>query len=139
MALQYSVGVRNGRLNSDEVVIGTAPRLQLWSGTKPANNAAIDAADGANLAEITLPSDWQAAAGSGVVDKTAGAWSSVGLAAAAGGVNITHFRLKDSAGTTCHIQGTVGTTAADMIVDNVNVDQDQSVTVTKFERTAGNA
>ena len=48
-----------------------------------------------------------------------------------------HFRIKASA--TCHIQGTVGTSGTDMIVDSVSFTAGQQFTVTAFTLSDGNA
>jgi len=134
--MEYGLALRNARLAADEVTIGTAPKLQLRSGTKPSNAGAADAGD--LLAEITLPSDWQTTPDAGKADKE-GSWSGVGTSAAGAGTTITHFRLKNSAGSVTHIQGSVGVGTGDLQVDNSSIAEDQVVTVTKFERTAGNA
>ena len=134
MALQYSVSVRNARLDQVESTVGTAPLLQLFTGSAPANCAAADS--GTKLAELTLPSDWMAAASSGTKAKS-GTWS--GTAIANG--TVAHFRIKDSTGTTCHAQGTVTITGGggDMTVDNTSIATSQAVTVSSFTLTAGNA
>ena len=140
MALKLSVAVRDAQNDAIETVVSTTPKLQLWSGTIPASCAAADAGDGAKLCEIALPSDWMAASSGGVKAKS-GTWTDVVLAAAGTGTNVTHFRLKNSAGTTCHAQGTVTVTGGggDMTMDNVSVAQNQAVTVNTFSLTAGNA
>jgi hypothetical protein len=88
------------------------------------------------LCELTLPSDWMAAASSGTKAKS-GTWSGTGAAAG----TIAHFRIKDSAGTTCHVQGTVTATGGggDMTVDNAVIAVSQAVTVNTFTLTAGNS
>jgi hypothetical protein len=52
-----------------------------------------------------------------------------------------HFRIHDSTGTTCHIQGTVTATGGggDMTVDNTSFSTGQAFSVTTFTLTAGNA
>lgn len=132
MAHQYSGAVRDAQLDQLESTIGTAPKLYFRSGTPPANCAAADT--GTLLATLTLPSDWMAAASGGSKAKS-GTWSDVGTAAG----TIGHFRIKDSTGTTCHIQGTVGTSGADMIVDNTSIGVGQTITVNTFTLTRGNA
>lgn len=98
---QYSAAVNHGRLDAVETVIGTAPLLRLLSGAMPANCAA--AQTGTQLASQALPSDWAQAASAQQKIKSAAAWS--GTFAAAGVVG--YYRLLDSAGVTCHEQGTV--------------------------------
>jgi hypothetical protein len=134
MSLQLSGGVRDAQNDAIESTSGASPKLQLRTGAPPANCAAADT--GTLLCEIALPADWMAASASGVKAKS-GTWQGNGVAAG----NVGHFRVKDSAGTTTHIQGTVTATGGggDMTMDNVNVAVDQQVTVNTFQLTAGNA
>lgn len=134
MAIQLSTGARNARLDAIETTVGTAPKLQLRTGSAPANCAA--ASTGTLLAELTLPSDWLAAAASGA-KALAGTWSGTGSA----GGDAAHFRIFDSAGTTCHMQGTVTATGGggDMTVTNVTIANGQAVAVATFTLTDGNA
>jgi hypothetical protein len=132
MAIQFSTAVRNARLDQVETTIGTSPKLQIRTGAPPADCAAADS--GTLLVEITLPSDWMAAAASGSKSKQ-GTWSATASASGTAG----HFRIKDSAGTTCHMQGTVGTSGADLNLDNTSINSGQTVTVNTFTLTDGNA
>lgn len=133
MALQYSVTVRNAKLDAVETAIGASAVLKIRTGSVPANCAAADS--GTVLATINLPSDWMAAASGGTKDKS-GTWTD---ASADNTGTAGHFRLYASDGTTCHAQGTVGTSATDMIVDSTSFTSGQSFTVTAFTLTAGNA
>lgn len=134
MTLQYSGAVRDAQLDAVETVVGTSPKLQLRTGAPPADCAAADS--GTLLCEITLPSDWMAAASGGSKAKS-GTWTGTGAAAG----NAGHFRVKNSAGSTTHGQGTVTATGGggDMTMDNINIAVDQAVTVNTFTLTAGNA
>ena len=139
MAQQFSVAVRNARLDAIEAAIGASPKLRFYSGAQPANCAA--ARTGTLLSELALPSDWMAQAANGS-KAFAGSWSGAGAAAAGTGMNIGHFAIMDAAGTTCHHQGKVGATGdgtADMTVDNLNLAQGQAISVTAFTLTDGNA
>ena len=133
MALQYSVTVRNAKLDAVETAIGASAVLKIRSGSAPANCAAAD--QGTVLATISLPSDWMDAATGGTKSK-AGTWTD---ASADDTGTAGHFRLYASDGTTCHAQGTVGTSGTDMIVDSTSFTSGQSFTVTAFTLTAGNA
>lgn len=133
MAVQLSVTVRNARLDAIETAVGTSARLKIWTGAAPANCAAADS--GTLLADITCPSDWLAAAGSGS-KALSGTWEDT---AADGTGTAAHFRLYESTAATCHMQGTVGTSGADMIVDSVSFTTGQAFTVTAFTLTDGNA
>jgi hypothetical protein len=134
MALQLSESSRNARLDQIETTIGTAAKLQIRTGSAPASCAAADS--GTLLAELTLPSDWMAAASSGSKAKN-GTWS--GTASAAGTAG--HFRLKDNGGTTCHLQGSCSATGGggDMEFDNTSIANGQTITVNTFTLTDANA
>src|SRR5688572_3618319 len=116
MALQFSTTYRNALLDQLETTVSTAPILEIRSGAAPANCATADA--GTLLASITLPSDWMTAAASGSKAKS-GTWQD---ASADGTGTAAHFRLKDSTGTTVHMQGTVTATGGggDLTVDNTS-------------------
>ena len=135
MALQYSVAVRNAKLDAVETTIGTSAVLKIRTGAAPANCAAADS--GTVLASCTLPSDWMAAASSGSKAKS-GTWEDTSADATG---TAAHFRLYASDGTTCHAQGTVTATGGggDMTVDNTSFASGQAFTVTGFTLTAGNA
>ena len=132
MALSYSTIVRNAKLDAIETAIGTAPIMRIRTGAAPANAAAADT--GTVLATLNLPSDWMAAASGGSKAKS-GTWSDTSADASG---TAAHFRIYDSAGTTCHIQGTVGTSGTDMIVDNTAFAAGQSFTISSFTLTEGN-
>lgn len=131
MAFQFSTAARNAALDAIETTVGTAPTLEIRSGSVPASAAAADS--GTVLVTMTLPSDWLAAASAGV-KALSGTWQD--LTADATGT-AGHFRIK--AGSTTHIQGTVGASGsgADMVLDNVSIAAGQAVSVTAFTLTAG--
>lgn len=133
MTIQLSTTVRSARLDVIESTISTSPIMRILSGSVPANCAAAET--GTILAELTLPSDWMAAASSGSKAKS-GTWQD---GAANNSGTATYFRIYDSGATTCHVQGTVGTSATDMIVDSVTFTVGQAFTVTAFTLTDGNA
>jgi len=139
MAQQFSVAVRNARLDAIEAAIGISPRLRFYSGGQPASCAA--ARTGTLLAELALPTDWMAQAANGS-KAFAGSLSGAGAPAAGTGTNIGHFAIMDSSGTACHHQGKVGATGdatADMTVDNLSLAQGQAISVTAFTLIDGNA
>lgn len=135
MTLQYSINVRNAKLDAVETVVGAAPLLTIRSGAVPASCAAANA--GTVLATINLPSDWMAAA-SGGTKAMAGTWQDAAADAAG---TAGHFRIHDTGGTVCHVQGTVTATGGggDMTVDNPVFAVGQQFNVTGFTLTAGNA
>ena len=137
MSYQFSVAARNGALDAIEVAAGTSAILRIYDLTAgaPANCAASITAT--LLVEMTLPSDWMAAASSGAKAKS-GTWQDTSANNAG---TADFFRVWDSAGTTCHIQGTVTATGGggDMTIDNTSIAAGQQVTVTAFDLTAGGA
>ena len=134
MTVQLSVAVRNARLDVIETTTGVSAKLQIRTGAQPANCAA--AAAGTLLAEITCPSDWMSAAAAGS-KALSGSWT---IAAVAAGT-AAHYRMMDNAGTTCHEQGTVTITGGggDITLDNTNIANGQTVTITSKTLTDGNA
>lgn len=134
MAVQLSVAVRNARLDAIESTIGVSAYLDIRTGAQPADCATADS--GTELAHIALPSDWLAAASGGSKAKS-GTWTGTGAAAGTAG----HFRVKDTSDTTCHMQGSVTATSGggDMELDNTSIAVSQSITITTFTLTDGNA
>jgi hypothetical protein len=135
MALQFSVAVRNARLDVIETTIGASAVVKLRTGAPPATCATADS--GTVLATLNLPSDWMSAA-SGGVKALLGTWQDL-LADAAG--TAAHFRLYASDGTTCGLQGTATITGGggDLTIDNPTLALNQPFSVTSFAITEGNA
>jgi hypothetical protein len=134
MAIQFSTAARNALLDAIETATGTSAILKIRTGAQPASCAAADS--GTVLATINLASDWADAAASGsksmsglpVSDTSADNTGTAG-----------HFRLYASDGTTCHCQGSVGTSGTDMIVDSVNFTAGQTFTINTWTFTAPGA
>lgn len=131
MAVQYSVAVRNARLDAIETAIGASAVLKIRTGAAPADCAAADS--GSVLATIDLPADWMDAASGGAKAKS-GTWEDT---SADGTGTAGHFRIYATDGTTCHWQGTVGLSGsgADMIVDNTSFATGQAFTINTFSLT----
>ena len=134
MTIKLSTGVRNARIGAVESAIGASAVLKIRTGTVPAN--ITDADSGTVLVSITLPADWLGAASAGVVTKL-GTWQGTGAAAGTAG----HFRIYAADGTTQHMQGTVTITGGggDMTLDNTSIAVSQTVTISGFSLTDGNA
>lgn len=101
MAIQLAVATRNARLDAIETDIGTDAILRIRTGSAPADVATADS--GTVLAEMTLPSDWLAAASNGSKAKS-GTWNDTSANATG---TAAHFRIYTSGGT-AKLQGTVG-------------------------------
>lgn len=135
MALQLGTTYRNALLDQFETTVGTSAILKIFTGSAPANCGTADS--GTVLATLTLPSDWMAAASGGTKAKS-GTWqdTSADNTGTAG-----YFRIYDSGGTVCHMQGTVTATGGggDLTVDNTSFAAAQSFTINTFTLTAPGA
>lgn len=134
MALQYSVAVRNGKLDAVPTAIGTGAILKIRTGAQPATCATADS--GTVLATVNLPNPFMAGASGGAAAKT-GTWQDPAADAAG---TAGHYRIYASDGTTCHEQGSVTATGGggDMTVDNALFAIAQVFTITGYTKTAGN-
>lgn len=131
MAWQKSVAARNAGLNAEMALIANGV-LKVFTGAAPANVAAANS--GTTLVTITLPASPFAAASGGVIAKQ-GTWAD---ASNDNSGNAGHFRIYASDGTTCHFQGTVGTTGAEMIVADISVVAAGTFTINSVTITGGN-
>lgn len=134
MAFQLSTAVRDARLDSIETTIGnTTVTLKIFSGAEPANCGAADPSG--LLCTINLPNPWMASAASGS-KSLSGTWSATASATGTAAC----FRIYDST-PTCHIQGNITASGGggDMTLDNTSIANGQTVTVTTFTLTDGNA
>lgn len=132
MAIKYDTNMRNTRLDRFDVALSTAPLLRIFTGSPPANCAA--AQTGTLLVEMNLPTVYLAASSSGARAKT-GTWQGTAVATGTAG----YFRLIRTSDTTCHLQGTAGTSGTDMILDAAAVTSGQIVSVLTFTITAPGA
>lgn len=134
MTVQLSTAVRNARVTAIETQIGTAARLAIRTGAPPATPATADS--GTELIRYTLASDWASQA-SGVLT-----FSSTPISGTATGTGTAgHYRVYASDGTTVGMQGTVTATGGggDLTVDNTSIVTGQTVQVTGWTITDGNA
>jgi hypothetical protein len=133
MAITLSAAVRNARLDAIETAIGTSAIMKIRTGAAPATVAT--ASTGTVLATLNLPSDWMAAASAGSKAQS-GTWQDTSADATG---TAAHFEICASDGTTVHMRGSVGTSAADLIVDNTSFNTGQAFNVTTFTLTDANA
>lgn len=127
MAFQYSATLRNNQVGQLQTTVGATGSLKIFSGAEPANCAAADPTG--LLVTITLPASFLTS--SGGVTTIAGTWS----ASASATGTAASFRIYDNT-PACHIQGNVTT---DLVLNNTSIASGQTVTVTQFSVTAGNA
>ena len=142
MAIQLAVSTRDARLDAIETDIGTSAKMAIYTGSMPSNCAADTT--GTKLAEFDLASDWAASATGGAKSLNNLPLTTTGAAAGSAG----YFRLFTNAqsttpgvGTPCQMQGTITATGGggDMTLDNTSIASGQTVNVTSFTITDGNA
>lgn len=131
--LNYPVAVRNTRMDAITTRVGNAGLLRIYDGAQPAD---ADTAVGAQvlLAELTCGTPFAGASASGVL--TANAIVTDSSANATG--TAAWFRLVASNGTTIVMDGTVGTSAADLILNTTSIVSGGPVAVSSFVLTHGN-
>jgi len=109
-------------LNAITALLGTAPGvIEIFTGTPPANTLASDT--GTKLSTLTLSSTAFPTAvdgvSNGLATATANAITSDSSAANTGTAG--YFRAKTSASGTVIVQGTCGTSSADMIMNTTSI------------------
>jgi hypothetical protein len=130
MAYKYGVVLRTNQVAQIQASVGASGTLKIFSGAEPANCAAADPSG--LLCTITLPATFLTSTNG--VTTIAGTWQAV-ASAGGSGTNAQSFRMYDGA-SVCHVQGD---TITDMVLNNQSIATGQTVTVTQFSVTAGNA
>jgi hypothetical protein len=128
MAFQEGTNLRNATLNAKTTQLGATATLKIFSGAEPANCQAADPSG--LLCTINLPNPPFGTASAGAM-ALSGTWS----AAASATGTAASFRIYDSSAV-CQMQGNVTT---DLVLNNTSINSGQTVTVTSFGITAGNA
>jgi len=125
----YSTTLRNAQNDAITSAIGNAGKLQLYDGTRPATGGAATT----KLAEFTLGSPFSAASAAGVLSPTLPS-NTTGLAAG----TATWGRITTSGGTFV-ADVSVGTAAAEWILNTTTISIGVTVSVTAITITAGNS
>lgn len=127
MSLQFGVTLRNNQVAELQASVGASGTLVIYSGAQPANCAAGNPSG--VLATITLPASFLT--NTGAVTALAGSWTTT---ASAAGVAAS-WRIFDGS-SVCHMQGNVTT---DIVLNNTSIALGQTITITGFAFTQGNA
>lgn len=129
--LKYAVATKNAKLDAITTQVGGSALLRIYDGAQPASP---DTAIGAQvkLAELTCNATFAPGASGGVLTANA----ITGANALATGA-ASWFRLTTSGGT-AKIDGTVGASGTDAIIDNTSIVSGQAVSCTALTITAGN-
>ena len=129
--LKYSTVLKNARLDQITSKVGASGLLRIYDGSQPASpDTAITSQT--KLAELTCNATFAPSASGGVL--TANAISNANALASG---TAAWFRLCKSDGTAV-VDGTVGTSGTDLIIDNTSINSGQTVSVTSLTVTAGN-
>lgn len=131
MALGLNATLRNNMLDEITTRAGGSALLRIYDGTQPATGGTATTL----LAELTCNATFAAAASGGVL--TLNSITSDSSANATG--TATWFRIVQSDGSTHVLDGTVGTSGADLDLDTTSIVATGTVAVSSFTITAGNA
>lgn len=131
MALGVNVTTRNAWLDAITTRAGASALLRIYDGTQPATGGAATTL----LAELTCNATFAPAASSGVL--TLNAITADSSANATG--TATWFRIVQSGGSTHVLDGTVGTSGADLNLSSVSIVATGNVAISSFTITAPNA
>lgn len=132
MALSYITTLKNARLDEISTAVGSTGKIRIYSGTPPATaNTALSG--NTVLADLTCAAPFAGAASGGVL--TVGTITSDTSADATG--TATFFRVLTS-GAAAVIQGTVGTSGADLNLNTVSITAGATVAISTFTITEGN-
>lgn len=130
MTTAYNVLLRNAQLNEITAFAGPGAKLRIYGGARPATGGAATTM----LSEHVLGSPFAPAAAAGVLSPTLPA----DVAGAAAGT-ASWFRIVKADGVTQVIDGSVGTAAADLILNTLAISVGVAVQVTGMTITRGNA
>jgi hypothetical protein len=129
MTTGYAEDLRDAQLDAITTFAGNAALLRIYNGTRPATGGAATTL----LGTFTLGSPLAAGAAAGVLSPTLPADTT---GAAAG--TATWFRIVKADGTTHVIDGSVGTSGADLNLNTTTVSVGVALAITAFTITRGN-
>jgi hypothetical protein len=128
--LNYPVALRNAQMQAVADRAGDAPVLRIYSGSQP--SSADASATGTWLADVTCGTPFEASIDDGVLTATAIEDATVAVTGTAG-----YFRIWQGGTIVC--DGTVGTSDADLILDDVDLVAGGTISISSLTLTCGNA
>jgi hypothetical protein len=131
MTLRYNVLLRNAQLDAITTFTGASGLLRIYDGSQPATGGAATTL----LAELTLNATF--APGAATATLTLNAITQDSSANNSG--TATWFRIVKADGTTHVMDGTVGTSGADLNLNTTTIVAGGTVSVTSFTISRGNA
>lgn len=130
MTTGYVAALRNAQLDAITTFVGNTGKLSLMSGTRPATGGT----ETTKLATFTCGTPFAPAASAGVLSPNIPADVN-GISAA----TATWFRLFKTDGTTICIDGSVGTSASDLILTSTSIQVGVAIHIATWTITRGNA
>lgn len=131
MALGYNPTLRNNQLDEITGLAGASCEIILYSGTQPATGGTATTEVATLTGNATA---FAAAATGGVLTLNA-----ITDDTSATGGTATWFRINSSGGATHVMDGTVGTSGTDLVLNNNVITATANVSISSFTITAGNA
>ncbi len=132
MALSYSTATRNARLDAIVTAVGSSGLVRIYDGSRPATPGTAVSTQ-VLLAELTCSATF------GTVSAGVLTVSAITVDSSANNTgNATWFRVTTSAGSGV-IDGNVGTSGSDLNLTTTSITAGQSVSITSFTITEGNA
>jgi hypothetical protein len=125
----YALPLRNAQLDAITTFAGNGAKLRIYDGTRPSTGGTATTL----CAEFTLGSPFAPAASSAVLTATNPA-STTGLTSC----TASWFRIVKSDGTTHVLDGSVGTSGADLNLNTTTISNGVTVSITGFTITRGN-
>lgn len=126
----YATALRNAQMDAITTFAGNGAKLRIYDGTRPATGGTATTL----LAEFTLGSPLASGAASGVLTVTNPS-STTGSASG----TATWFRIVKSDGATHVLDGSVGTSGADLNLNTTTISNGVTVSITSFTITRGNS
>lgn len=134
MTFQFPISVRNAMMDAIATTVGEDAIIRIYTGVPPATPATALSGN-TLLAELTIDGSFAAAASGGVltVNEVTGEDAALDTGVA------SFFRVFQSDGTTCAIQGDCDVANADMNLVDVNISAGDPVQITSFTMTGPGA
>jgi hypothetical protein len=130
MTTGYNVALRNAQLDTLTAFAGPGAKLRIYNGARPATGGAPTAL----LAEFVMGNPFAPAAAGGVLSPTLPAEVAGGAAGTA-----SWFRIVKADGATHVFDGSIGTAAADLILNTLSISVGVAVQIAGMTITRGNA
>jgi hypothetical protein len=132
MSLSYTTTARNARLDEITTVVGASGILKFYSGTPPANVGA-SLSGNTLLAQLTMNATFAPPSSGGVLTL-----NSIATESSADATGTASFFRMTTSGGTAEVQGTVGTSGADLNLNTTSIVAGAAVSVSSFTITEGN-